>query len=330
MLSHPETAERDTSPKSDSKEVFYPCDETIRSRVMQAIADGTSMAAMSRGASVDRAIISQYCNEKGNKYSGNVAAYERKLSTWLDKRDLEYLAGVATIETSVTRNVEDLVRAVRRMRIIGKCVGESGIGKTRAANFIEANDPDTVCYYVSQETGTREALRTELFRRFGIRGGEKTYGNSKLDKYRELVRRMRASDNALLFDQAHMLSLPAMHFLTELWNATRRPQVWLGTDKLLDKLERDQQIATRVEFTSMLRFEEDKLNQIIEHQIKSIIPNVGHEFKSLVNECKKLAANGALRRVEMRLNNMVFLSETKTLSNKTWGELFEIAEASAN
>ena len=316
--SHPEAAERELLS-------LYPCDETIRQRLLKSLEEGMTLGDIARGSGVNRSIVSQYLSPAGNQYSGNVAIYEQKMNYFLERRDLEFLAGIETVETVITRQVETLVKAVRQQRIMGRGIGPAGIGKTRSALWAGMRDSTLKVFFVSAETGTREAVRSGMFRAFGIRGGQKTYGSSNLDKYRELVKRVRAADITFVFDQAHMLSTSAMHFLCELWNETRRGQLWLGTDALLDKLLRDEQIASRVEFGDVLAADIKTLEPIVQHQIRSLLPASSGEFSRLTHLCERLAANGSLRRVEMRLGTMLYLSEKPSNKGKSWCDLFEQA-----
>lgn len=320
--------ESETNPNVPAK--VFACDTALRGRLLALIDQGTSMGEIASGSGVNRSIVSQYLAAEGNKYVGTIATYERRFANWLDKRDLEFLAGIPTVETHVSRQVEGLVRAVRSQRIMGKAIGGAGVGKTRAAVIVSTTDPSIVLIPVSGQTGTKEALRSALFRQFGIRGGHKTYGASNSDKYRELVRRVRAADVVFLLDQAHMLSLPAMHFLCELWNETRRGQLWLGTEALLDRVERDEQIASRLEFgdelTGWSEAVQDDALALIKHQIKSMISDLNGEGARVLRLCSQLAAGGRFRRVEMRLGTMLYLSGKSGAQGKSWEELFTQAE----
>lgn len=321
-MSQPEAA---AEARSKPLAIIQPSDPAIRARVLAAVDGGLSQADIARGAGVNKAIVTQYLNPAGNVYPGQIAGYERKMLYFIERVDLEFLAGIKTIATPITEQVDILIKSVRRQRIIGKGIGSAGIGKTRAASYHATEG--RIVYFVSQETGNREAIRSSLFKSFGIHGGKKTYGSSTLAKYIELVKRVRAADIVFLFDQAHMLSVPAMHFLCELWNETKRGQLWLGTEKLLDKVERDEQIASRVEFGDALKVGPEDAHALIQHQIKSVLPELKGELARLTKLCEGLAAGGRFRRVEMRLGAMLAFSETPEGAEKSWCDLFETAEA---
>ena len=304
----------------------FPCDESLRAR-LRALRDSGEVtnALIAKGARINDAVVSQYLNDAGNLYPGEIVKYERHIAAWLEKRDLEFLAGIKTVECGVARQIEKLTAAVRRQRIIGKATGIAGIGKTRGASLTGAKDSSCLVYYVSKETGSREALRSALFKKFGVRGGAKTYGSSTLDKYNELVKRAREADVVFLFDQAHMLSKGGKHFLCEFWNATRRGQLWIGTDDLYHAVECDSQIASRTRFGDTLIADDADCEALVRHQIKSVLPEVNGEFARLTKLCVKVAEGGKFRDVEMLLGTMLYLSEKPDSKNKTWAELFDLA-----
>lgn len=319
--SHPEKEERE--PLALAK--TYPCDAAMRMRIVKEIENGLSIGELARGSNINRSIVSQYVAGDGNIYPGNIAPYERRMLAWIEKRNLEYLAGIETVETEIVKQVQALVNAVHRQRIIGRGIGSAGIGKTRAAMFIAAKDSRVRPYFTSKQSGGLETVRTWLFKEFGVRGGAKTYGRSNAEKYQELVKRVRDADVIFLFDQAHRLSISAMHLLCELWNDTKRAQLWEGTEALLDKIQRDAQIASRVEFGDRLMVDADSIHSLVQHQVKAVLPELNGEGARVVKMCEKLAVNGCFRRVEMRLGTMLYLSEKPSAKDKSWCELFEMA-----
>lgn len=329
--SHPETDHSKKLPATTTAET-RPYNKAVRARVESLVESGMSLSDIARGATVNKSIVVQYLNPAGNTYSGRIEVYEQKLMNWIENRDIEFLAGIKTVETSVTKQLDSLARAVRQQRIIGKAIGVAGIGKTRGTSHLAAKDASIMAYYATKLTGTRDCILRWLFEKFGIRGGKKTYGQSTVDKYNELVKRARANDGdkstlLFVFDQAHMLSIPAMHFLCEFWNQTRRSQLWIGPDALLDKVERDAQIASRVRFGDELTVSADEARDVIKHQISELIPDANGETNQLVNKCQELIGSGCFRDVEMILGTMIYLSEKPSGKDKSWCQLFDSARA---
>lgn len=299
-----------------------PCDAALRERLLALVnTDGISRGEIARRSNINPAIISQYLAEPGNQYPGDTAKYERRLRAWLDRREIELLAGVATMKSSVAMQLQSFAATVRRRRIMGRVIGEAGIGKTRGCAWLGAQDANALVYFVTRESGTTESVRGAMFRRFGIRGA-KSYGHSNVDKYAELIKRLRGADVTFVFDQAHRLSQGALHFLCEVWNDTRHGMLFVGTDRLLDVTTRDEQIASRMLYTRGLVVDEESARELITHQIKALLPDINGELKAVTNLCFNLSEGRKFRDVEMRLNDMADRAESKVNAGKNWRDLF--------
>jgi len=307
----------------------YPCDVAFREKLIGLITtEGISRGEMARRSNINPAIISQYLSDAGNLYSGDTAKYERRLRAWVERREIELLAGVATIKSAAATQLKSFAATVRRRRIMGRVIGEAGIGKTRGCAWLGEQDASCLVYFVTKESGTTEAVRGALFRRFGIRGA-KSYGHSNVEKYAELIKRLRDADVTFVFDQAHRLSQGALHFLCEVWNDTRHGMLFVGTDRLLDVTTRDEQIASRMLYTRALVMTEADARALIEHQVAALLPEINGELKAVTNLCFKLSEGRKFRDVEMRLNDMADLAESKHNVGKNWRELFAQAEDAA-
>lgn len=313
----------------------YPCDEFLRLKLREMRERGElTNASLCRGAMVNETIVSQYLNEAGNKYDGEIAKYEAKFRYWLEKRDLEKLGGIPTIRTPITEQLESALRMLRRCGIMGKGIGKSGIGKTRGVAWIVAHDPSVFGYFASGKTGRRELIEKFLMKKLGIRGVTTRSDVPREQRnYLEMCKRIREANPmpVLIVDQAHRLNCPALDFLTELWNDTGIPILLVGTSELIAKLERDEQWASRTDFTFELRVvvsKEKEINEvrpIVEHQIRSRLPALNGEEPRILRLCEALASRGSFRRVEMRLTTMLYLSESPANAGKTWENLFEQA-----
>ena len=152
----------------------FPCDEELRGRLLALRESGdVTNSKIAKGACISDAIVSQYLNPAGNIYPGEIAKYERHLAGWLDRREMETLAGIPTIPTAVSEQIASAAKMIRRCGIMGKGIGKAGIGKTRGAALLASTDPGSLLRTVSRETGTRESIRSGLFRALGIRGPRK-------------------------------------------------------------------------------------------------------------------------------------------------------------
>lgn len=317
-----------TEPQNKLTKTF-PCNEELRARLL-ALRDAghVTNAMISKGSGVTDAIVSLYLNLAGNAYSGNTAQYESKLAAWLERREIDTLAGITTIKTAVAEQIISAAKMVQRCGIMGKGIGRAGIGKTRGAIWLTSiTELSAITLFASKETGDREFIFRELCMKMGIRGPRK--GAKRRPMYAELVRRVREASPLIVIDQAHMLNKGAIDFLIELWNATHTAQLWLGTRKLAEKLNRDEQWASRLDFTFELSVlvdaETNEVRPLVEHQIKARLPELNGEFKTVAARCEKLALAGSFRRVEMRLTTMLYLRESPRAAGKSWTELFDMA-----
>ncbi len=321
----------DAAPPSLAPAVIFPHDEALRLRCLALLDGGRTISTMSRASGVSASILSQYLSAKGNLYCGDTEKYERKLSGWLERLDLETLAGIPTIATPVAEKIAKAARMVRRCHIMGKGIGRAGIGKTRGAALLCEADESTMLILASREEGTREAVRARLFKLAGVRGPRKRTANRRRLMYSELVNRLRGTEILIVVDQAHKLTAPAIDLLVELWNATAAPQLWLGTSQLEENLERDEQWGSRLAFTFPIEVIVDKerndVRPLVQHQIKARLPELNGELPRLTNLCEKLALTGSFRRVEMRLATMLYLHESARNKDTSWCELFEQSAA---
>lgn len=303
-------------------------DESLRQQLRRLRESGeASNQSISAGCRVSTSVISQYLAEKGCKYPGDVPELERRIRSYLDRRATEYMAGIPTIETVVTRNIANAAKALRQMRLMGKAIGPAGIGKTRAAQLL-AEDPSVILMQVTGETGNRESVRQFLCKALGIMGPRKQRaGDKRMIMHNQLIAKLRGANMLLCFDQAHRLTLRAMDYLCELWNDTQSPQLWIGTYDLINRLERDEQNSSRVRVTYPLRLVSDKsrddVTTLVTHQIRSRIPDIGGEMKALVNRCAKEAVEESPRVVEMRLANMLLLRSVNSNSDTSWIDLYD-------
>ena len=306
----------------------YPFDAEIRGRLLALMESGIKQAEIVRGSRVQSAVVSQYLNKAGNLYPGDTERFERAFKSWLNRRELELLAGIPTISTTISEQIVSAAKMVMRCGIMGKGIGKAGIGKTRGATLLQTVEGlNAIVIFASKETGYKEFIFRELCREMGIRGPQK--GPKRRPMYVELEKRIREAKPLIVVDQAHMLGKSAIDFLVELWNATRAAQLFLGTRKLVEKLERDEQWASRLDFTFELNVVVDgdtnEVRPLVEHQIKSRLPELNGEFKQVASLCEKLATHGSFRRVEMRLATMLYLSESPRNKDRSWAELFDMA-----
>ena len=326
----------ETNPPVQADKKVFPCDLAVRARALALLEAGITKAEMARGSGINAGILYPYLDEAGNTYPGVTETYEHLLAAWMDRRELQLLSGIPTIWTGVAAQMESVAMMLNRCSIMGKVIGDSGIGKTRGCLALREKDKSIILIFADGETGTRDGIRRKLFAEVGIRGPRKS-SNRRLAMMQDLYKRLRATRRLIVVDQAHMLSCPAINLLVELYNATVAPQMFVGTDKLVDKLERDEQWASRLNFTWLLDVadiqpEDGKtisqvrplVTHLVSHKLQGSTATA-LEQKRLVPLCEKIAlADGHFRRVEQRLNMMLYLhsSPANKKAAREWCDLF--------
>ena len=74
------------------------------------------------------AVVSQYLNEEGNKYSGDSAKLERRISDWFRNESRRRASGITTAQCDVSKEIRTALEFIRRTNTIGEIFAESGSG----------------------------------------------------------------------------------------------------------------------------------------------------------------------------------------------------------
>lgn len=121
------------------------------------------------------------------------------------------------------------------------------------------------------------------------------------------VKKLRGSERLLMVDDAHFLHHTALQWWVHFHEATQCPLALAGTYDLLNKIEADPQIFSRVG----LRFEIKKMDDkghllidraLIRHLIQQLAPKVNGEMEELTDLCEQVAKeHGHYRSVHKQL-----------------------------
>ena len=276
MLSHPETADR--NPKPATARETFPHDKALREKLLaQRELPGWSSNVIAKKIGVNSSLISQYLNDDGCVYPGDVPKLERSLTDMLENEARRRAGGVETTTSSVTEQVRDAFEYIRKTSDIGVVMDESGDGKTRGIEHYLKGDKDgsgshpTAIVYrtFAWATGLHDV---ESFL-FDVVGKKNWDGKTK--RILNVIKNLLGSERLIIVDDAHKLTRPALQFWFDLHDATLCPIAFVGTFDLIKKLEDDPQRFSRVG----LQFEIIKENEggidrgLIKHLIKSIIPD---------------------------------------------------------
>jgi DNA transposition AAA+ family ATPase len=296
---HPEKEAREAG---DVK--TYPCDEKLRKEILDLRGSNawtnTSLAAQ---IGYTDAVVSQYLGVGGNRYSGNVKRVEKKFMEFLRDQRLSLDASVASIACDVSRQVEEAIEDIRTSKQIGAVLGEPGIGKSRGIHLYCANHELAIPLFVWY--GERNASSTEecLFKSADVARVKRGGREAKM-----LAEKMAGSNRIIIVDDAHKLTCPALQLLYDFRDRTGLPIALFGDHRLIEKLRNDPQRLSRTGsvYTLKLKVTED----LIEHHIRQIIPDVNGELPALKKLCNTIAREaGHFRSVQMELARAVRLKK---------------------
>lgn len=142
----------------------------------------------------------------------------------------------------MAREIQTIARLMSQTRKIGLVYGPdtSGIGKTMAMQALHAEIAGSV--FVTCET--IQANSTGILRAIA-RGLQINDGKGNRALYERIVSILKGTPRMLLVDQVHKLcgakQDKPLHMLTEIWEATRAPQLWAGTTDIKSYLEKGEE-----------------------------------------------------------------------------------------
>jgi DNA transposition AAA+ family ATPase len=313
MLSHPEIEERDPQPEPQtSKRKVFPCDKALRQRLLELRDQPCwSNNAIAKRMGVNSSLISQYLNDEGCVYDGDIPKLERRINDFLENEARRRASGVETTNSAVTNQVRDAFEYIRKTSDVGVVMDESGDGKTRGIERYVQGDKDggdshpTAIVYrtFSWATGLHDV---EAFL-FDVIGRTNWDGKSK--RILNTIKNLRGTDRLLIVDDAHKLTRPALQFWFDLHDATLCPIAFVGTFELLKKLEDDPQRFSRVGLHFEITNEKNGIDHgLLNHLITSLIPEANSEMEELKDLCEQVAReHGHYRSVHKQLKVAVEL-----------------------
>ena len=297
----------------------HPCDKALREKLLlQREQPNWSNNVIAKKIGVNSSQISQYLNDAGCIYEGDVPKLERALTDMLENEARRRAGGVETTASSVTEQVRDAFEYIRKTSDIGVVMDESGDGKTRGIEHYVKGDKDghgshpTAIVYrtFAWATGLHDV---ESFL-FDVVGKKNWDGKSK--RILNVIKNLLGSERLIIVDDAHKLTRPALQFWFDLHDATLCPISFVGTFELLKKLEDDPQRFSRVGLQFEITKEDDKGvdRSLIKHLIKSVMPEANGEAEELADLCEQVAReHGHYRSVHKQLKVAV---EVKTGSKR--------------
>lgn len=161
---------------------------------------GQSQNSIAKSIGVSASALSQYIK---NKYPGDVRVLETKIAQFLNlsyEREEYPKAEIGYIDTSISMQITETARLCHVSKGIGIITGESGLGKTTAANHYLCNNPDVVVIYGRPSITTRSIMR-EIARKVGV---DPT--GSIDDVFMRITCQLKDSGRMLIIDEAEHLT----------------------------------------------------------------------------------------------------------------------------
>jgi DNA transposition AAA+ family ATPase len=288
---------------TENKRKVYPCDKVLRERlsVLREL-PGWSNNVIAKRMGVNPAVISQYLNDEGCIYPGDIKSLETKITDLLDNEARRQASGVETVKCDETQQVRTALEYIRKTSDIGLIIDSSGGGKTRGCEFYVKENPTAIFFRAYAWCVAKKDAERFMFDKAGQSG----YDN-RTPRTVHAVNKLRGSERLIVVDDAHFLHHTALLWWVHFHEATQMPLALGGTFELLKKIEADPQIFSRVG----LRFEIKKLDdkggividrELIKHLIHQLLPNCNGELADLTDLCEQVAReHGQYRSVHKQL-----------------------------
>lgn len=298
----------------------FPCNDVLREK-LRAMRDAhgskwsNSKLAARLGYNVS--VVSQYLNDDGNKYPGDIATVERKVDDFLRNEARRRASGVETTDSEVAQDLFTALEFCRKTNGVAAIVAESGEGKTRALELYLKGNPTVILFHVRSWSRDLSSIEGAMLDAAGRAGWDNRTKRSLF-----LVQKLRDTDRLIIVDDAHKLTKPALQYLFDLHDETNCPLALVGTFALEQTLEEDPQRSSRVGISYPIKGH--NVRPLITHMINQLVPDSNGEAKALCDMCEEVASqHGHFRNVHQQLKFAVELKEAD--KKLTWCAAFRQA-----
>lgn len=303
--------------------VVRTCNELLRSKLLELRDRESSPWSNSKIATrlgVSSGQVSQYLNERGCIYDGDIPGLERKIDDFLRNEERRRATGVVTTWCDPAEQMLKAFEYIRKTNDIGAIVAESGEGKTRGIDLIRETHPLAILFHVRAWSCDKNSLQSALWDVIPHVGYD-----SQQKRASFIVTSLRGSDRPLIVDDAHKLTRPALHLLFDLYEETNIPIALIGTEDILPKLEDDSQRFSRVGIHWPVKPDHKKGRKLLEHMVHNLCPKdtLNGDRDELLDLCEQVATqHGHFRSVEKQLK---LAGELRSTGKLTWPQAFRSA-----
>lgn len=157
--------------------------------------------------------------------------------------------------TSVSKQVETVLKTIRRTGDIGLVHGPAGIGKSCGAELFCGENPNTIFITVSEYANSSGAVESAIFEEFISTSEEQWPGNIRRMLWLERI--LRGSERLFIVDNAHQLTVGAFRLLFNFHDTTGIPIGLIGNPEVLRIIRANDQLFSRIGFVSAVRVRDD-------------------------------------------------------------------------
>jgi len=293
--SHPEYSKEDRQSGSDRRV------DPVLQEQLKTLRDlpGQSNNKLAQKLGVSPAYVQTYID---GKFTGNLAAFERKLEDFFANESRRRASGIETTDCDDTKQMRTAFELIRKTNDFGALVAPSGKGKTRGVEHYAANNPTCILYRTTVWSCDKNSVESAMFEAVGRAG----YDN-RTKRALFMVNKLRGSDRLIIVDDAHKLTRPALQWFYDFHDSTQCPVVLVGTLELLEKVEDDAQRFSRTGYYEEIKQVDGKGKLIVDRDlikylVKNLVPDANGETEAICDLCEQIAEHhGVYRSVHKQL-----------------------------
>ena len=211
---------------------------TTVEKIHQHLASSNAtQAELARSLGYSPAVINQYL--KGT-YKGDVSNLEAKCEQYLasskqpqQRQTIVQTANVSAVSLIVNQSIA--------MRCMGLVSGASGSGKTTAIKHVLSQLPQSILIEITPTTTTK-SLFVAIAQRLKVNTAYRNLNQLKEDINEALSKR----DAVIVIDEAEYLTKNALESVRRIWDVTKTPIVYCGTEKIMQTLYACPQLRNRI------------------------------------------------------------------------------------